>query len=420
MAVFGRDTLITCLQTLIFGPELAQNALTALADAPGDARTIRSSTPSRARSSTRSAPARPRPTWFPRYYGTVDATPLFLVLLSELWRWTDDAAFVRTLREPALRALNWIDEYGDLDGDGFVEYHRRSERGLENQSWKDSAQLAALPGRTPGDRADRRRARCRATCTTRRCGWPSWRARSGATATSPTGSSARRPSCASASTRRSGARSAAASTRSRSTATRTGSTRSRRTSAISSGAGSSRSNRVDAVVDRLMGEELWSGWGVRTMSAGDAGYSPLTYHNGTVWPHDNSLIAWGLARAGPLGGGAQDRAPLDRGGHVLRPPAARGLRGLPAHRDAVPDRLPDGGPPAGLGRRRRRCCSSRCCSACGPTTTARRSRRSRRRSCLPGWARSDSPGVRAFDKVWNVIVSEGHVRVEETEAPELE
>src|SRR4030095_13430779 len=76
--------------------------------------------------------------WFPRYYGTVDATPLYLVLLSEVWRWTGDAALVRDLREPAMRALRWIDEFGDLDGDGFVEYKRRSERGLVNQSWKDS------------------------------------------------------------------------------------------------------------------------------------------------------------------------------------------------------------------------------------------------------------------------------------------
>ena len=154
MAVFGRDTLITCLQTLIFGPELAQNALTALASSRPP-RTIRPWTPSRGRSSTRSGTGKAATTWFPRYYGTADATPLFLVLLSELWRWTDDAAFVRELREPAMRALNWIDEYGDLDGDGFVEYHRRSERGLENQSWKDSHNSQLFHDGHAGDRADR-------------------------------------------------------------------------------------------------------------------------------------------------------------------------------------------------------------------------------------------------------------------------
>src|SRR5439155_598921 len=73
-----------------------------------------------------------------RYYGTVDATPLYLILLSEVWRWTDDAALVRDLKGPALAALGWIDKYGDRDGDGFIEYERRTEHGLDNQSWKDS------------------------------------------------------------------------------------------------------------------------------------------------------------------------------------------------------------------------------------------------------------------------------------------
>src|SRR4029078_9850087 len=75
--------------------------------------------------------------WFARYYGTVDATPLYLVLLSEVWRWTGDSELALRLRAPALAALAWIDDYGDRDGDGFVEYQRRSA-GLENQSWKDS------------------------------------------------------------------------------------------------------------------------------------------------------------------------------------------------------------------------------------------------------------------------------------------
>ena len=77
-------------------------------------------------------------TWFRSYYGTVDATPLYLVLLSEVWRWTGDGDPVKRLKPSALAALEWIDKYGDRDGDGFVEYERRTERGLENQSWKDS------------------------------------------------------------------------------------------------------------------------------------------------------------------------------------------------------------------------------------------------------------------------------------------
>src|SRR6185437_2776083 len=110
----------------------------------------------------------------------------------------------------------------------------------------------------------------------------SWRARSGATARLPSASSRRRRSFSGASMSSSGRTRAAATTCSPST--------------VRSGIVPER--RVEAIVDALMGQELWSGWGVRTMSTGDAGYNPLSYHNGTVWPHDNSLIAAGLARYG--------------------------------------------------------------------------------------------------------------------------
>src|SRR5262249_2259822 len=77
-------------------------------------------------------------TWFARYYGTVDATPLYLILLSEAWRWTNDVALARDFKDPALRALRWIAEFGALDGDGFVDVRRRAAHGLDVQSWKDS------------------------------------------------------------------------------------------------------------------------------------------------------------------------------------------------------------------------------------------------------------------------------------------
>ena len=137
MTVFGRDTIITCLQTLLFGPELARTALYALAalqareDDPS-----RDAEPGKIVHEVRRGKAAER--WFDRYYGTVDATPLFLILLSEVWQWTDDAALVTDLQEPALAALRWIDEWGDRDGDGFVEFERRAPNGLAVQSWKDS------------------------------------------------------------------------------------------------------------------------------------------------------------------------------------------------------------------------------------------------------------------------------------------
>src|SRR5205085_9194995 len=137
MTVFGRDTLITALQTLLLGSELARNALEVLTElqAREDDPSI-DAEPGKIVHEVRHGKA--AETWFERYYGTVDATPLYLILLSEVWRWTDVAALVYDFRGPAERALEWIDRYGDRDGDGFVEYERRSSHGLENQSWKDS------------------------------------------------------------------------------------------------------------------------------------------------------------------------------------------------------------------------------------------------------------------------------------------
>ena len=239
MTVFGRDTLITCLQTMLFGPELARSALRELAmlqateDDPS-----RDAEPGKIVHEVRRGKCATK--WFDRYYGTADATPLFLVLLSETWRWTDDADLVHELKEPALAALRWIDEYGDRDGDGFVEYARRTERGLENQSWKDSgdsqrfhdgrfAQAPIAPCEVQGYVYDAKRRMAELAREVWRDPALADRLERDADAL------ARRDS-----TRRSGSRSAEATTRSRSTRRRTASTRSARTSAICSGAASFR------------------------------------------------------------------------------------------------------------------------------------------------------------------------------------
>jgi glycogen debranching enzyme len=296
MTVFGRDTLVTCLQTLLFGPELAQNALHVLAELQAqDDDPEADAEPGKIVHEVRHGKG--AEAWFPRYFGTVDATPLYLILLSEVWRWTDDAGLVRDLRGPALRALEWIDRYGDRDGDGFVEYERRSSRGLVNQSWKDSGDsqlfhdghMAATPIAPCEVQGYVYDAKLRLAQLAREV----WRERELADRLEREAEELRRRFDEAFWCEARGGYYALALDRDK-----------QRVDSLTSNighllwSGIVPPERVDAIVDQLMGEELWSGWGVRTMSAGDAGFNPLAYHNGTVWPHDNSLIAWGLARYG--------------------------------------------------------------------------------------------------------------------------
>jgi glycogen debranching enzyme len=296
MTVFGRDTLITCLQTFLFGPELARTALRVLAEL--QARTddaARDAEPGKIVHEVRRGKAAKNA--YGRSYSTVDATPLYLVLLSEVWRWTDDAALVRGLRPTAEACLNWIDRYGDRDGDGFVEFQRRAAIGPEVQSWKDShdsqrfadgriATGAIAPVEVQGYVYDAKR---RAAELAREV----WRDRELSDRLEEEAADlARRFDDAFWIDARGGYYALALDGDKRQVDSLTSNIGHLLWSGIVP------RERADAVVDRLMGEPLWSGWGVRTMSAADAGYNPLSYHNGTVWPHDNSLIAHGLARYG--------------------------------------------------------------------------------------------------------------------------
>ncbi len=296
MTVFGRDTLITSLQTLLFGPELARGALVALADLQArEDKPDLDAEPGKIVHEVRDGKA--AEAWFPAYYGTVDATPLYLILLSEVWRWTDDRTLVRDLRGPALRALEWIDRYGDRDGDGLVEYERRTERGLDNQSWKDSGDSQRFAGgelaRTPIAPCEVQGYVYDAKVRIAELARSVWRDRELADRLDREAAELRSRFHEAFWIDRRGGYYALALDGDK-----------RQVDSLCSNighllwSGIVPDERVDAVVDRLMGEELWSGWGVRTMSSPDAAYNPLSYHNGSVWPHDNSLIAWGLARNG--------------------------------------------------------------------------------------------------------------------------
>jgi len=298
MALFGRDSLITSYQTLPFIPELSATTLQVLAEAQGKViDDFREEEPGRILHELRFGEMtvfKERP--HSPYYGTSDATPLFLVLLDEYERWTGDTALVRELEPAARAALNWIDEYGDRDRDGYVEYQRKTDTGLENQCWKDSwnsilfsdGTLAPTPCATCeiqgyvydakkrcarlaraiwGDATLAERLEREADALKTRFNRDFWIENRHFFALALDG-------------------------------------KKRKVDSLTSNighllwSGIVEDDKVAQIVGHLMGPKLFSGWGVRTMAEGEAGYNPIGYHNGTVWPHDNSIIAAGLWRSG--------------------------------------------------------------------------------------------------------------------------
>lgn len=298
MALFGRDSLITSYQTLPFVPELSATTLRVLAQTQGKVvDDFREEEPGKILHELRSGELtvfKERP--HSPYYGTSDATPLFLILLDEYERWTGDAALVRELEPAARAALSWIDEHGDGDGDGYVEYERKTSVGLENQCWKDSwnsilfadGTLASTPRATCeiqgyvydakqrcarlarviwGDKHLADKLEQEADALKRRFNKDFWIEDRQFFALALDGSK-------------------------------------RKVDSLTSNighllwSGIVEDDKVPHIVRHLMGPKLFSGWGVRTMAEGEAGYNPIEYHNGTVWPHDNSIIAAGLWRYG--------------------------------------------------------------------------------------------------------------------------
>jgi glycogen debranching enzyme len=410
MTVFGRDTIVTSLQTLLFGPELARGALEVLAElqATEDDPEI-DAEPGKIVHEVRHGKA--AKAWFHRYYGTVDATPLYLILLSEVWRWTDDTMLANDLREPAMRALAWIDEYGDRDGDGFVEYQKRGERGLDNQSWKDSGdsqrfadgRLASgpiAPAEVQGYVYD---AKKRMAELAREA----WRERPLADRLDKEAEALRkRFDKAYWVDERGGYYALALDGGKKPVDSMCSNMGHLLWSGIVPAA------RVDAVVDGLMGDALWSGWGVRTMSTDDRGYNPLSYHNGTVWPHDNSLIAWGLMRYArwPEAQRIVQRMLGAAGYFGYELPEV--FSGLPRSQTPFPIAYPTAARPQawaagtpvlllqvllGLQPDRRR----QTLETVAPLE-------------LPSWAGSlRLAGVRVFDRAWDVRLEDGRVRVSE-------
>jgi len=297
MALFGRDSILTSWMALAIDPALAQGVLETLARFQGrEVNEDSEEEPGRILHEVRFHTG-PKASLASAdfYYGTIDATPLFVVLWGELARWGAADDVVGSLLPAVDRALAWIDDYGDRDGDGYVEYQRSSPRGLANQGWKDSWDsirfadggyaetpialcevqgyvYAALTARadhaaSAGDRAMAEALRARAADLKERFNRDFWVEEKGWYALALDRD--KRP-----------------------------------VDALASNIGHClwsgivAEERAGAVADLLLGDDLFSGWGIRTLARSMAAYNPVSYHNGSVWPHDNALAVAGLARYG--------------------------------------------------------------------------------------------------------------------------
>jgi len=298
MALFGRDSLITSHMTMTLGAESAKNTLRALARRQAkDFDGFTDSEPGKILHEMRrgelavfgEVPHSP-------YFGTADATPLFLILLEEVWRWTADAEFVRDMESAARAALAWVLTHSDKVGDGFIAYETRSAAGLDNHSWKDSgdsmlfqdgslAKAPIAPCEIQGYAYD-------ALLRTARLAEKVW---GDATLASELRERA-------ASLKHRFDRDFWMDDRKYYALALDG--KGRKVDSIASNAGHLLwsgivpMEKARYIVETLLGDGLFSGWGIRTMAEGEGGYDPLSYHNGSVWPHDNAIIAEGLRRHG--------------------------------------------------------------------------------------------------------------------------
>jgi glycogen debranching enzyme len=294
--LFGRDSIIAALEMLAFDRGVAEQTLRALAARLG-ARVdpVREEEPGKVLHELRVGEVAALDlTPLSRYYGSVDATPLFLCLLAEHVAWTGDVELLDELRPAVDAALGWIDGYGDHDGDGLLDYRAGSPQGLRNQGWKDSddgvvdehgvpleppialveaqgyvirakrALAGLLQRRGDGDRATRLREEADAHAERLDRFWIAER---GFYAMGLDGDG--RPSPALASNQ-----------------------------GHALWAGAVPPERARPVRDALMSPAMFSGWGIRTLGSGEVGFNPVGYHLGTVWPHDTAMAAVGLRRYG--------------------------------------------------------------------------------------------------------------------------
>jgi glycogen debranching enzyme len=341
MTVFGRDSILTSYQALPFAPELAESTLRTLAGRQGrQVDDFRDEEPGKIIHEQRFGELtafleRPQSP----YFGAADVTPLFLILLDEYERWSGNTKLVRQLEPEARAALAWIDEYGDRNGDGYIEYERRNkETGLENQCWKDSwnsilfadGTLSKLPRATceiQGYAYDAKMRSARlareiwhdtnlaehleieAQELKRRFNHDFWIEDRQFFALALDGDG-------------------------------------RKVDSLTSNighllwSGIADEHKAEACVRHLLGHRLYTGWGIRTMAEGEGGYNPIGYHVGTVWPFDTSFIAHGLRRYGYRDEAARVAFGILEAAQFFRGRLPEAFAGYPRHLTDFPVQYP--------------------------------------------------------------------------------